>query len=198
MNRRGFFRTGVDKVTRVVLREMDGKADAMAAHWIRPPFALGELEFLLTCTRCDKCLQACPHNVIFLLPDRLGVKVAGTPALDLLHKGCHLCQDWPCVQACEPGALRFSETSDGEESAALRLASITINPSVCLPYNGPECGACASSCPVPGALLWDGLKPRIDVDRCSGCGLCREACIAEPKAVNVQSLYRSSHTQALK
>lgn len=193
MDRREFFKAGVDKVSRVVVREMDGKAGVMAAHWIRPPFALGELEFLLTCTRCDKCLQACPYDVIFLLPSRLGVKVAGTPALDLLHKGCHLCQDWPCVQVCEPGALKLAEPADAEQPGPPRLASVTINPGVCLPYNGPECGACASFCPVPGALLWDGVKPHIDTDRCSGCGLCREACIAKPSAVDIQSLFRTAN-----
>ena len=193
MDRRGFFRTGVEKASRLVVREINDKATERAAHWIRPPYALDELEFLLTCTRCDKCLQACPHNIIFLLPARLGAKVASTPALDLLHKGCHLCHDWPCVQACDPGALKLASPSDGEEPEPLHLASVSINTCVCLPYNGPECSACASSCPVPGALLWDGVKPHIDADRCSGCGLCREACITEPRAVEIQSLYQTYH-----
>lgn len=191
MDRRGFFRTGMEKVSRAVVQEMNTRAASGAAHWIRPPYALDELEFLLTCTRCDKCLQACPHDVIFLLPARTGTKIAGTPALDLLHKGCRLCRDWPCVQACEPGALRLPVTEEGEEPELPHLAGVKINPDVCLPYHGPECGACASSCPVPGALLWDGSKPRIDAERCSGCGLCREACITEPRAVDIQSLYKT-------
>ena len=180
------------QVSQVVIQEMNDKAAAGAAHWIRPPYALEELEFLLTCTRCDKCQQACPHNVIFLLPARPGTNVAGTPALDLLNRGCHLCPDWPCVQACEPGALKLPEMEDSEVPGPPCLAGVAINPDVCLPYNGPECGACASSCPVPGALLWDGCKPHIDANTCSGCGLCREACITEPKAVDIQSLYRIS------
>ena len=180
----------MDKVSRAVVQEMNDKAVAGAAHWIRPPYALDELEFLLTCARCDKCLQACPHNVIFILSARLGTKAAGTPALDLLHRGCRLCHDWPCVQACEPGALKLPEIEDGEKPDLPCLASVAINPHVCLPYLGPECGACASSCPVPGALLWDGNKPRIDAEKCSGCGLCREACIAEPRAVDIQSIYK--------
>ena len=181
----------MEKISRVAVQEMDHKAAERAAHWIRPPFALDELEFLLTCSRCEKCLHACPHDVIFLLPARLGAKVAGTPALDLLHRGCHLCRDWPCVQSCEPAALKAIEPADGEKPGPVHLASVTINPAVCLPYNGPECGACASSCPVAGALLWDGVKPRIDADKCSGCGLCREACIAEPRAIDIHSLYRT-------
>jgi ferredoxin-type protein NapG len=192
MDRRGFFKNGVEKASRVVVQEMNNKAAERAAHWIRPPYALDELEFLLTCTRCDRCLQACPHDVIFLLPARLGSKVAGTPALDLLNRGCRLCQDWPCVKACEPKALIFPEAADGGQPVQPLLARVSINPAVCLPYNGPECGACASSCPVPAALVWDGSKPRIDANRCVGCGLCREACITEPRAVDIQSLYRTS------
>jgi len=182
----------MEKVSRVVVQEMGNKAAERAAHWIRPPFALDELEFLLTCTRCDRCLQACPHDIIFPLSARLGSKVAGTPALDLLNRGCHLCQDWPCVQACEPKALKLPELAGDQQQVQPHLASVTINPGVCLPYSGPECGACASSCPVPGALLWDGSKPHIDADRCSGCGLCREACITEPRAVEISSLYSIS------
>jgi len=192
MDRRGFFKSSMEKVSRVVVQEMGNKAAERAAHWIRPPFALDELEFLLTCTRCDRCLQACPHDIIFPLSARLGSKVAGTPALDLLNRGCHLCQDWPCVQACEPKALKLPELAGDQQQVQPHLASVTINPGVCLPYSGPECGACASSCPVPGALLWDGSKPHIDADRCSGCGLCREACITEPRAVEISSLYSIS------
>lgn len=188
MDRRGFFKAGMDQVTRIVVDEMNNKAVERATHWIRPPYALDELEFLLTCTRCDKCVEACPHNVIFLLAARLGSDVAGTPAMDLLNRGCHLCEDWPCVAACQPGALKFTE-SDGDKVLDLPLlARAEINPSECLPYSGPECGACASSCPVPGALVWDGTRPGIDPGLCTGCGLCREACVVEPKAVEIRSM----------
>jgi ferredoxin-type protein NapG len=66
---------------------------------------------------------------------------------------------------------------------------VRIDPETCLPYSGPECGACAHSCPVPGALEWEGgLRPVVNDDRCTGCALCREACIMEPKAVEVSVL----------
>jgi len=62
----------------------------------------------------------------------------------------------------------------------------SIDERSCLPYLGPECGACADSCPVAGALQWpDGRKPVIDQDLCAGCALCREACIVDPKAVGI-------------
>ena len=185
MDRRGFFRAGVDMVYRGVARELHNGMGGHAAQWIRPPYALDEVQFLQACTRCDKCVEACPYQVIFSLPARLGTTVAGTPALDLLNKGCRLCADWPCVTACEPGALKLPETEEDLEPVLPRFARVTINPRTCLPYSGPECGACADSCPVPGAMIWHGTKPEIDADRCIGCGLCREDCIVEPKAVEI-------------
>ncbi len=189
--RRAFLRRAAHKTGEAIVKHADAHAANRAAHWIRPPWALDELEFLLACTRCRACLEACPHSVIFGLPARLGAQVVGTPALDLVHRGCHLCEDLPCVTSCEPGALRPPACEDVGGSRPLpRLARAAIDTSVCLAHLGPECGACAESCPVEGALCWESEKPRIDAETCTGCALCREACIVEPKAVRIESLYR--------
>lgn len=187
MDRRSFFRRGLKEVAEVAVRHADAQVSRQASRWIRPPYALDELEFLLACTRCDACAEACPHHLIFSLPGRLSAQVAGTPALDLVNRGCHLCEDWPCVRVCEPGALQRPEGAENESVPLPRLALAVIDTQTCLPYMGPECGACAGSCPVPGALLWEGERPRIDADLCVGCALCREACILEPRAVEVRS-----------
>ena len=192
MDRRDFFRMGLQEAGKTAVKLVDESVSQRARRWLRPPFARAELEFLLACTRCDKCVEACPHDVIFKLPARLGAQVVGTPALDILNKGCHLCEDWPCVKACEPEALQFPATDDEGELPLPKLARAQINTSSCLPYLGPECGACKPACPVPGALVWDREKPRVDPDTCTGCGLCREACVVEPKAVNISSLYLES------
>lgn len=190
MDRRNFFKTIVNKAAKTAVQAADAHVTTQASHWIRPPFALDELEFLLACTRCDKCIEACPHDVIFKLPSRLGAQVTGTPAMDLLNKACHLCEDWPCVESCEPKALMYPEEEDAELESLPYLAHVEINTQTCLPYLGPECGACESACPVPGALKWDMTKPYIDPELCAGCGLCSEACIVEPKAVTISSHYK--------
>ncbi len=215
MDRRGFFKSIFRSTTREVVKHADAKVNKAAQRWIRPPYAINELEFLLACTRCGDCISACPHQVIFPLTARVGVKAVGTPALDLLNKGCHLCADWPCVQVCGEGALNLPELISekpvrpdelaqtpceelmlSEEDAdddshsqqsvippLPRLAKASINKQSCLPYSGPECGACEASCPVPGALIWDSQQPDIDNAICVGCGLCRQACIMQPSAI---------------
>jgi len=190
MDRRSFFRRAAGKTTEAVVKELDKKIEARAAHWIRPPFALDELDFLLACTRCNACIEVCPDQIIFPLSARLGADVVGTPALDLSNKGCRLCDGWPCVQACEPHALRIPETDEEEPDEHWpRLAYITINEETCLPYSGPECGACGPVCKVEGALVWDRERPSIDYSRCTGCAMCREVCVVSPSAVSVKSLY---------
>jgi len=189
-DRRNFFRRLARQATSRTVEEIDAWARRRAAHWIRPPFALDELEFLLACTRCGACIEACPTGVVFPLPARVGAQFAETPALDLLNKSCWLCADWPCVQACEPGAMRLPvpPKKRGKKAPPMpQLAKVQIDTTRCLPYLGPECGACRDSCPVPGALVWNGERPVVDMTRCAGCARCREVCIAEPKAVTVVS-----------
>jgi len=207
MDRRNFFRSALSKSGKRVIRAVDASVNKQASRWIRPPFAINELEFILVCTRCTACIEACPHQVIFSLAATTGAKFVGTPALDLSNKGCHLCKDWPCVNACEANALVLPDTTgdspEVNESGTKttpaentsddhqwvpKLAKVTINEQTCLPYSGPECGACFNSCPITGALTVDIFRPVIDQALCSGCGLCRENCIIDPKAINISSI----------
>ena len=200
MDRREFFRSALRRGAKTVVDHAEEKVEKEARRWIRPPFAINELDFLLACSRCGDCVQACPHEVIFPLPARLGATVVGTPALDLLNKSCHLCKEWPCVQSCEETALSLPEMdSDTQEDVTAdletyhpvfppKMALVSIDTNTCLPYQGPECGACAGSCPVPEALIWQGTKPVISDDQCVGCGLCRAACIVDPAAIEIRTL----------
>jgi len=191
MDRREFFKRGLGRAAEKAVKIVDDKVAQRAVRWIRPPFAIPELEFLLACTRCDACIKACPYDVIFPLSPSNGAEVMNSPALDLLNKGCHLCDDWPCVNACETGALKMvvPEPDNEQELAVVsqlpKLAKVRIDEDTCLPYLGPECGACASACSVEGALLWQMERPTINEEICTGCAMCREACITSPNSVNI-------------
>jgi len=191
LDRREFFTRSAGKAAQTLTKHAADKARKKASHWIRPPFAIEELDFLIACNRCGDCIEACPYHVIFPLSSKLGASVFNTPALNLVNQSCHLCEDWPCVTACEKSALILppSDESKPAKKNLPKLAIVSINKEQCLPYSGPECGAC-NVCPVPGAMQWNMEKPEINSELCPGCALCRESCIATPKAITIQSIYK--------
>jgi len=190
MDRREFFRRSIKKATNSIVKEVDSRISKKASHWIRPPYAIAELDFLLACTRCGDCITACPPAIIFPLPARLGADVVNTPALDLVNKGCRLCSDWPCVQACTVAALKIPDHTENDDVVLPRLARARIDEMHCLPYSGPECGVCVDICPVNGAMSLVNEKPVIHAKICTGCGLCREHCVVDPKAILITSIYQ--------
>ena len=188
LSRREFFRFGLQNAAKMAGDAVVDKL-GLEGDIIRPPFALAEAAFLDACTKCDACIEACAYDIIFKLPDDMGGKRAGTPVLDLAVAGCHLCADWPCVTVCEPAALKLPEADADEAPPAPKLADAVIITESCLPYAGPECGACRDACRVPGALNWEqGIKPVIDNDVCTGCALCRDACITDPKSIDIRAV----------
>jgi len=149
------------------------KADVGPPPFPRPPGALTEAAFLDACTRCDACMDACPHGSIGRIPSG---RLEGTPAMLPNEVACHLCPDTPCITACEPGALVATEPH------RILLGFAEIQEASCFTFQGPECGACKPACPT-GAVVMVGLHPTIDDAACTGCGLCREACPVWDKAI---------------
>lgn len=148
----------------------------------RPPGAVAEPLFMMRCTRCDACVEACPHLAIFTFTDAAGV-VAGTPVMSVAERACHLCEGFPCAAACPEEALAVPETG------TWRFGRVRIDPARCLPFMGPECGACAGLCPSEAqALRLRAGRPEVDADACTGCGLCIEACPTSPKAIVFEEL----------
>ncbi len=190
ISRRNFFRKTRQKLTETVINEIDNKINAKASRWIRPPFAIDELEFFLSCTRCNACVEACEYNAIFPLPEKYGPQAAGTPALDLVDNACHLCKGWPCVSACVPGALTLLD--DKSNQPVVKLANVEIDKNSCIAWSGPECGACEGACPVENTLQFIDFKPVINQSTCVGCALCRSACVQDPVAISVYSVHVST------
>lgn len=141
---------------------------------LRPPGAIEESAFLSACTRCGKCLEACPHQALVLAPERFRA-AAGTPMLAPLDSPCRLCDDLPCVAACEPKALRAD--------LPLRMGTAVISPIHCLAHRNSPCSACVEQCPVPAALRFEAGRPVVVADACTGCGVCQHVCPAPQNAV---------------
>lgn len=58
-----------------------------------------------------------------------------------------------------------------------------VLPSACVAYRGALCFACREHCPVPGAVVFEHGRPRIDSESCDGCGRCIPACPAPQRAI---------------
>ncbi|MCH5375577.1 MAG: 4Fe-4S dicluster domain-containing protein, partial [Planctomycetes bacterium] len=140
----------------------------------RPPGAVAEAQFLAGCTRCNDCAEACPHDAIRPAPARLGA-IAGTPTIEPDVAACMMCEDFPCIQACEPGVLT--------RAIPPVMGTAKVTEQLCLAYQGTTCTVCSERCPVDGAIALSRGKPTIDEATCVGCGVCRFVCPAPENAI---------------
>lgn len=146
---------------------------------LRPPGAVEEDAFLAGCTRCDECLKACPHDAIIHAPARFRV-AAGTPMIDPMRQPCWMCDNTPCISACEPNVLR--------RDVPLTMGVARISPVACLAHRNSFCTVCSERCPVDGAIEIVNGKPRIVEEVCTGCGVCQHVCPAPENAVLLMPL----------
>ncbi|MCA9322986.1 MAG: 4Fe-4S dicluster domain-containing protein [Planctomycetes bacterium] len=152
---------------------------------LRPPGAGLEAEFLSACIRCSQCVEACPYDSIRPSGPADGL-AAGAPWIDSRHTPCFLCRDHDallCVLACPTAALTDPGSID-----AIRMGTAEIDPGRCLAFNGVMCRACWHACPYPNAAIrYDSmLRPVVGASSCIGCGLCDQACLAEPSAIHIR------------
>jgi ferredoxin-type protein NapF len=148
-------------------------------RYLRPPGAIDEAAFLLTCTRCQECAKVCPGNVIKFLPPTAGAAV-GTPYIDPLDKACDLCGK--CMPVCEPGALlRIADPRQ------VRIGTAVLDPSTCWAHQGQICDLCYQRCPYPDeAIRLVAGRPEILPDLCTGCGQCAYVCVSMPVSIRIE------------
>lgn len=184
-DRRDFFREGFRSLARLLAETVQGAVSETVTRasggqrYLRPPGALPESAFLMSCTRCGECARACPVQAIQLLPVSAGAAV-GTPYIDPLQKACTLCGD--CMPVCEPGALL--QVSDPR---AVRMGLAVIQPEHCWAYKGSICDLCYTRCPFPDeAIRLTAGKPEVVADACTGCGACAYVCVSTPPAITIE------------
>lgn len=139
-------------------------------------------EYILreACTRCGKCVEACPADAIFPLDGSWGT-AQGTPAIDARKSPCVLCEGFQCTQVCPSGALQALYNVNEIKMGAARVDELR-----CVTFHAQACSACVEACPVPGALLQNAEgHPLVDEYKCVGCGLCVRACPTEPSSIDV-------------
>lgn len=159
-----------------LIKKPVGQAPRHGGFTHRPPHAVPESEFVVGCTKCDACIQACPPHAIFRAPESEGI-LAGLPIIDADSQPCLMCDDMPCVPACEAGVLRLD--------APLAMGKATIDSTDCIAYQGTTCTVCIERCPVENAITMEAGLPKIDQDICTGCGVCLYVCPAPSNAIHL-------------
>ena len=165
---------------------------------LRPPAALKEEDFLKTCIKCGLCVEACPFDTLKLAKPGDN-KPLGTPYFEPRDIPCYMCTDIPCVPVCPTVALdQKSVTTDGKLDINIaRMGTAVVDTKNCIAYWGIQCDACYRACPLLDKAIHleysknartgkhAFLKPIVDSDYCTGCGLCERACVTKKAAIFV-------------
>ena len=165
---------------------------------LRPPGALAEEDFLKTCIKCGMCVEACPFDTLVLAKPGDN-KPLGTPYFEPRKVPCYMCTDIPCVPVCPTGALdQDSVTTNGELDINIsQMGTAVIDTKNCIAFWGIQCDACYRACPLLDQAIYleyeknertgkhAFLKPIVDSDFCTGCGLCERACVTDKAAIFV-------------
>ena len=180
-SRRQFLFGGLKRVHRI--KEIAIKQKATESEFIlRPPGAIPERAFLRACNKeCLQCLTACPIYAIQKVKDSLSPAYR-TAYIDPTISGCSFCKDFPCIKACEYGALTTEVRPLGRAEV---LAS-------CITRQGEFCEICMTACPTDYRSMYKDQRGvlQIDQERCMGCGSCVSSCFLLPKAIAIYPMDR--------
>ena len=194
MSRRNLIRQGVHMFARPTVEKIQGRIDKVnqavdkitkRVPLLRPPGAISERAFLQACTRCDKCINACPKDAILRVPKKMGFFIMDTPYIDPVKVPCVMCDDLPCISACPDEALLPVPGGPGD----VEMGYAILDKNKCQAYGHTFCQQCIIDCPIPGAITQNQeQQPIFHRDICTGCGVCVRSCgtVNIPVAIKIK------------
>lgn len=188
-----------------LLRSTTGLAAGRDEHLLRPPGSLKESDFLQRCIRCGECMKVCPSNALHPATTEAGLEGIWTPVvvphIGYCEPSCVLCS-----QVCPTGAIwEITAKEKGwvvgigsnNDTKPIRLGTAFYDRGRCLPWAmATDCIVCEEWCPTsPKAIYVQEAEvidasgktkilkqPRVNPERCVGCGSCEHACVLQDRA----------------
>ena len=158
-----------------ILKRRFIRGDTRSAD-LRPPWVLDPASFTDTCTRCNKCIELCPEQILV-------AGDGGFPRVDFTAAQCTFCGD--CTASCE--ADLFDRSLDEAHVGWFHKAVVSDH---CLTHFGVMCRSCEDSC-EPRAIrfplqLGAVPQPAINSQLCTGCGACVRPCPETAISMDIQ------------
>ena len=184
-----------------LLRTTAGLSAGHDEHLLRPPGSLRESDFLQRCIRCGECMKACPNNALHPAITEAGLEGLWTPVvvprIGYCEPSCVLCS-----QVCPTGAIWEITAKEkgwvvdvgGSDRKPIRIGTAFYDRGRCLPWAmATDCIVCEEWCPTSPKAIYvqqgevidaNGQtkilkQPRVNPDRCVGCGACVHACVLQ-------------------
>lgn len=132
-------------------------------HPVRLPWVRDEAEFVDACSRCDKCITACPEKII-IKGD------GGFPELDFKRGECTFCTD--CVKSCSEDLFEPLQNTPWILKAHVSDECLSVKNVVCV--------ICKEQCETEAIRFIPQIgivsQPVLELEKCTGCGACVKPC----------------------